>query len=153
MTADAKSKTAVNLLKLGFIDLSLGFEFLVSMSVRRLLFGSRTNLFLLCKAETAARTRQLFQPTRRSREDRFLCTSCSRGQATPATLSPPQRNLIFSAITDVGVVWDVAGQSGADSAVVAEANRISERTNRRGCKPTGFAHKNSLAADRSQLAE
>src|SRR5258705_6557491 len=62
MATHAKSKMAANLylLRFGFIDFSLGFGFLVSTSVRCLLFGSRTNVFLLCKAETAVKTRQVF---------------------------------------------------------------------------------------------
>ena len=60
MATHAKSKAAANLLRLGFIDFSLGFGFLVSTSVRRLIFGSRTNVFLLGKAEMAVETRQVF---------------------------------------------------------------------------------------------
>jgi hypothetical protein len=60
MAIHTKSKIAANLLRLGFIDFSLGFGFLVSTSVRPLLFGSRTDVFLLGKAETAVETRQVF---------------------------------------------------------------------------------------------
>jgi hypothetical protein len=60
MTADAKSKAAANLLRLGFIDvflLVLGFP---CLHLRGASFGSRTNVFLLDKAETAVETRQVF---------------------------------------------------------------------------------------------
>src|SRR5215831_6043700 len=59
MATDAKSKAAANLLRFRFIDV-FGFEFLFSTSERRLLFGSRINVFLLGKAETAVKTRQVF---------------------------------------------------------------------------------------------
>jgi len=67
MAAHAKSKMAANLLRLGFIDFSLGFGFLVSTSVRRLLFGSRTNVFLLGKAKIAVKTRQFFVALQQNR--------------------------------------------------------------------------------------
>ena len=60
MTADAKSKAAANLLRLGFMDvflLVLGFP---CLHLRRASFGSRTNVFLSGKAETAVKTRQVF---------------------------------------------------------------------------------------------
>jgi len=107
MTADAKSKAAANLLRFRFIDV-FGFEFLFSTSGRCLLFGSRINVFLLGKAETAVQTRQVFVdalrragafPSAISRRvnkrcnyksaplDRSSCTSCSRSPKTPATFS------------------------------------------------------------------
>jgi hypothetical protein len=58
MATHAKSKIAANLLRLGFIDffLVLGFPCLHLLGT---LFGGRTNVFLLGKAETAAKTRQV----------------------------------------------------------------------------------------------
>jgi len=47
----------------------LGFGFLVSTSVRPLLFGSRTNVFLSAKAETAAETRHVFHRPLQNREE------------------------------------------------------------------------------------
>src|SRR5262249_10445362 len=93
MTTDAKSKAAASLFRLRFIDVFLGFWLLGFHSVRRLFFGDRTNVFLSDKAETAGKTRQVFQPTSRSRGDRFFRTSCSRGRMTPATLPTPQQKL------------------------------------------------------------
>ena len=58
MAAHAKSKMAANLLRLGFIDF-FGFR-VQCLHLRRSVFGSRTNVFLLGKAETAAKTRQVF---------------------------------------------------------------------------------------------
>ena len=58
MAADAKSKMAANLLRLGFIDVF--FSQVQCLHLRRSVFGSRTNVFLLGKAETAVQTRQVF---------------------------------------------------------------------------------------------
>ena len=58
MAADAKSKMAANLLRLGFIDF-FGSWFSVYICVG-ILFGRRTNVFLLGKAETAVKSRQVF---------------------------------------------------------------------------------------------
>jgi hypothetical protein len=59
MATHAKSKMAANLLRLGFIDFFLVLGFSVYICVGTL-FGGRTNVFLLGKAETAAKTRQVF---------------------------------------------------------------------------------------------
>ena len=58
MTAHAKSKMAANLLRLGFIEF-FGFR-VQCLHLRRSVFCSRTNVFLLGKAETAVKTRQVF---------------------------------------------------------------------------------------------
>ena len=59
MATHAKSKMAANLLRLGFIDFLFG-SWVQCLHLRRSVFGSRTNVFLLGKAETAAKTRQVF---------------------------------------------------------------------------------------------
>jgi len=60
MATHAKSKAAANLLRLAFIDFSFWFfGFSVYICVGTL-FGGRTNVFLLGKAETAVKTRQVF---------------------------------------------------------------------------------------------
>ena len=59
MAADAKSKMAANLLRLGFIEFFWFSGFSVYICVGTL-FGGRTNVFLLGKAETAVQTRQVF---------------------------------------------------------------------------------------------
>ena len=73
MATDAKSKMAANLLRLGFIDVFLVLGFSVYICVGTL-FGGRTNVFLLGKAEIAAKTRQVFvalQETRTQFLQRF----------------------------------------------------------------------------------
>jgi len=59
MATHAKSKMAANLLRLGFIDFLFG-SWVQCLHLRRSVFGSRTNVFLLGKAETAVQTRQVF---------------------------------------------------------------------------------------------
>ena len=59
MTADAKSKAAANLLRFRFINVFFGSQ-VQYLHLRRSVFGSRTNVFLLGKAETAVQTRQVF---------------------------------------------------------------------------------------------
>jgi hypothetical protein len=58
MATHAKSKMAANLLRLGFIDF-FGSR-VQCLHLRRSVFGSRTNVFLSDKAETAVKTRQVF---------------------------------------------------------------------------------------------
>jgi hypothetical protein len=106
MATHAKSKMAANLLRLGFIDF-FGSR-VQCLHLRRSVFGSRTNVFLSDKAETAVKTRQVFvDALRRSgafpgassrkvnersnhnpcRCDRSWRTMCSRNPKTPATFS------------------------------------------------------------------
>jgi len=59
MAKHTKSKMAANLLRLGFIDFPWVWVFGFYIRAASI-FCSRTNVFLLCKAETAAKTRQVF---------------------------------------------------------------------------------------------
>ena len=86
MAAHAKSKMAANLLRLGFIDFFLVLRFSV-LHLRRSVFGSRTNVFLLGKAETAVKTRHVFHPSESARAEflqRFPKADPKRGFAPEA---------------------------------------------------------------------
>jgi|ERR1051326_4770464 len=60
MITDAKRNAVVILVRLCCIGVSFGFGFSVFTFVPRLFFGSCTNVFLLAKAETGSKTRQVF---------------------------------------------------------------------------------------------
>jgi hypothetical protein len=77
MATHAKSKMAANLLRLGFIDFFSGLGFWFLRPWGRLVFGSRTNVFLLGKAETAVETRQVF------------CRAAADQEAIPSALLRP----------------------------------------------------------------
>jgi len=58
---------------------------LVSTSVRHLLFGSRTNVFLSGKAETTAKTRQVLFANEQIPRRSLLMYKLWPGSSTPAT--------------------------------------------------------------------
>ena len=124
MAAHAKSKVAANLLRLGFIDFSFGFWVFGFYIRAASLFGSRTNVFLLGKAETAAKTRQVFsraaadqgaipsalfshtavESTRPKAIARLRCrlTSTSKAAAsTPLTAAEVRTTLAYSGSTAI----------------------------------------------------
>ena len=68
MAKDAKSKATANFLRFRFIDFFLWFLILALLHPSRaFLFGSCTNVFLLVKAETAVKTRQVFAALQQTR--------------------------------------------------------------------------------------
>jgi hypothetical protein len=95
MATHVKSKMAANLLRLGFIDFSLGLEFSVFTSARCLIFGSRTNVFLSGKAESAVKTRQVFVDALRRAEHFQAWGLEAKTDALPTDKAQAERSLLL----------------------------------------------------------